>query len=121
MRGQVTIGDKTVDMLANGATPFIYKRIFKRDFLTIASDAKNIDTNALAELGFVMYMQTVKPFKQILDETTIDEFYTWVSDFEPLDIPMAAGQIFALFHSQESMNVTAKKKHARRSAEQAQL
>ena len=40
MRGTVRIGQHDVDMLANGASPFIYKRIFKKDFFTAIGDAK---------------------------------------------------------------------------------
>ncbi len=110
MRGQVIIGDKTVDMLANGASPFLYKRIFKRDFLVAAGDPNNINMDVITEMGFVMHMQTQKTFKDILDTVTVEDFYNWVSQFEALELPMSADQIFRLYHNQEAPTSTPKKK-----------
>lgn len=110
MRGTVKIGGTEVDMLANGASPFIYKRIFKKDFFTAIGDAKNVDIDTITEMGFVMHMQTVKTFKEILDTVKIDDFYEWVTQFEALDLPMATSQIMALYYDQQKTTVRPKKK-----------
>lgn len=80
MRGTVRIGERDVDMVANGATPFIYKRIFRRDFLTTT---QTDDMNVYTELAFVMSQQAVKPMSELLNNLTVDDFYAWVEGFGP--------------------------------------
>ena len=110
MRGTVRIGQYDVDMLANGASPFIYKRIFKKDFFTAIGDAKNVDIDTVTEMAYVMHLQTEKTFKEILDTVKIDDFYEWVTQFEALDLPMATNQIMALYYDQQKTTVRPKKK-----------
>ena len=69
MRGTVQIGDKAIDMVANGATPFIYKRVFRRDFL---ATTQTEDMNVYSELAFVMAMQAEKPMSELLNNLTAD-------------------------------------------------
>lgn len=114
-RGIVEIGDKKIDMLANAASPVIYRRIFHKDFIMQMDPKGEVDTNAISEMGFVMYMQTQKTFKEIVDTVTEDAFYEWLAQFEALDVVMAAGAIFALFKGQEKTLVTQKKRNRKRS------
>lgn len=110
MRGTVKIGGTEVDMLANGASPFIYKRIFHKDFFNAIGKPDAVDIDTITEMGFVMHMQTVKTFKEILDTVKIDDFYEWVTQFEALDLPMATSQIMALYYDQQKTTVRPKKK-----------
>ncbi len=110
MRGTVRIGQHDVDMLANGASPFIYKRIFKKDFFTAIGDAKDVNIDAVTEMAYVMHLQTEKPFKDILDTVTISDFYEWVAGFEPFDFPMASSKIMGIYYDQTKTTVTQKKK-----------
>lgn len=110
MKGTINIGNKEVEMLANGASPFLYKRIFRKDFFTAVGDTSQIDIDAFTEMGFVMHMQAVKEFKDILDNVTVNDFYAWVADFEALDLPMAVREIMALYYDQSKQTVTQKKK-----------
>ncbi len=124
MRGTVKIGERDVDMLANAASPFIYKKIFHKDFLMtvgtnyVDADGKqktDVDTNAITEMAFVMHMQTVKTFKEILDTVTVDDFGAWVSEFEALDFAMAMAEIMGLYYQQQKTTVSPKKKRHRQS------
>ena len=45
---EVTIGDKKIEMLANGATPFWYREVFSADFFT---DAQTTDDGKTVELS----------------------------------------------------------------------
>ena len=109
MRETIKIGSADVDMLSNGASPFIYKRIFKKDaFSEISGAADNIDL--AGEVGFVMHLQTVKTFKEILDTVKIEDFYEWTAGFEAMDIPLAATKIISLFYAQHTGTVDSKKK-----------
>lgn len=107
MRGTVRIGDKDVEMVANGATPFIYKRVFRRDFL---QTTQTEDMCVYTELAFVMTMQAVKPMSELLKNLTVDDFYTWVEGFEAMDILNKAAEIFALYQGQANPSSTSKKK-----------
>ncbi len=113
-RGFVDIGDKKVDMLCNAASPVIYRRIYHKDFLLQMNADGDIDTNALAELGYIMHLQTKMTFKEIIDTITDEDFYAWLENFEAMDVMMAAGDIFALFKGQEKTLVAPKKKNHRR-------
>lgn len=107
MRGTVRIGERDVDMVANGATPFIYKRIFRRDFLTTT---QTDDMNVYTELAFVMSQQAVKPMSELLNNLTVDDFYAWVEGFEAMDIINKAAEIFAIYQGQANPSSTSKKK-----------
>ena len=113
-RGIVKIGTKMVDMLANAASPVIYRRIFQKDFLLQMDPKGEIDTNAISELGYIMHLQTQMTFKEIIDTITEEDFYAWLEEFEAMDVMMATGDIFALFKGQEKTLVTPKKKNHRR-------
>ena len=124
MRGTVRIGERDVDMLANAASPFIYKKIFHKDFLMtvgtnyVDADGKqktDVDTNAITEMAFVMYMQTVKTFKEILNTVTVEDFVAWIFEFEPLDFAMAMAEIMGLYYQQQKTTVSPKKKRRRQS------
>lgn len=121
MRGTIKIGDKDVEMLANGASPFLYKRIFHRDFLIATGNKKEMDMDVITEMGFVMHLQTQKEFKEILDSVTQADFYEWVGEFEALDLPMAAPNIFALYKGQEEITTTSKKNRRRQKESSQQL
>lgn len=110
MRGSVKIGDQTIDMLANGASPFLYKRIFHKDFLSSVGDSDNVDTTVITEMAYVMHMQTQKTFKEILDTVTADDFIEWVTQFEALEFAMCSDQIFRIYHGQTKATSTPKKK-----------
>jgi hypothetical protein len=110
MRGTVRIGQYDVDMLANGASPFIYKRIFKKDFFTAIGDAKNVDIDTVTEMAYVMHLQTEKTFKDILDTVTISDFYEWIAGFEALDFPMASSKIMGIYYDNQKGTATPKKK-----------
>lgn len=107
MRGTVRIGERDVDMVANGATPFIYKRIFRRDFLTTT---QTDDMNVYTELAFVMSQQAVKPMSELLNNLTVDNFFEWVEGFEAMDIVNKAAEIFAIYQGQANPSSTSKKK-----------
>ena len=74
MRGTVKIGQRDVDMLANAASPFIYKKIFHKDFLmTVGTnyvDANgkqqtDVDTSAITEMDNDTPINTDRPQEEI--------------------------------------------------------
>ncbi len=107
MRGAVRIGDRDVDFVANGATPFIYKRVFRKDFLT---ETQKEDMDVYTELAFIMSQQAEKPMTELLNSLKIEDFYEWIEGFEAMDIVTKASDIFAIYQGQTKSSSASKKK-----------
>lgn len=109
MRRTLTIGEYDVDMVANGMTPVIYKRIFRKDFL-VESQKKDTDMTLFQELGFVMAMQAQKPVKELMEGLTESDYWEWLEKFGALDVLNSVDKIFELYANQTVSTSTAKKK-----------
>lgn len=110
----IIIGDKPVEMRADGATPFLYKQAFSKDLIKIFSDATDgadtaVASEMAAELGFIMAQQAKSPdpLKVTLAKS---EFMQWLVQFEPLDLATSAIDIIDLYISTYKTDSTAKKK-----------
>lgn len=107
MRGTVKIGDRDVVMVANGATPFLYKKVFRKDFL---ATTQKEDLDVYTELGYIMAMQAEKPLVELVNGLSIEDFYAWVEEFEAMDVVNCAADIFRIYQAQSTPTSTAKKK-----------
>lgn len=99
MYKDVKIGTKTVGMLANAASPYLFKQIFKRDFLK-ESQAKDFDTSLIEMMGFVMAKQA--EYEKTSDLLKLNEsaYIDWLTQFDPLDVLTAAADISSLYMGQ---------------------
>lgn len=110
----ITIGNKSVEMRADGATPFLFKQAFQKDLLKIFSDT-NISGDAaeiselVAELGFVMAQQASSP-DPLQVNLSKGEFMRFLMQFEPLDIANAGEYIINLYIGTFQTDSVAKKK-----------
>lgn len=109
MKGTVLIGQEGVEMVANAASPHLYKTIFREDFLR-ESQKEDPDPAIFQKMGFVMALQAEKGMREILKETTEEDFYTWLESYEALDIIEASPQIAELFMAQRKPTQVPKKK-----------
>jgi hypothetical protein len=109
MRRTINIGGKDIDMVANGLTPVIYKRIFRRDFLA-ETQKEDLDLTIFQELGFVMAMQSEKPMKELMEGLTIENYYEWLEGFGAMDIISKVNEIFAVYQAQNRPTSIPKKK-----------
>lgn len=100
MKGTVKIGSVSVDMVANAASVYVYRQIFKEDFLLKAQE-KTPDADIFTKMGFVMAKQAQTNKMSELMAVTIDEYYDWLVQFEPLDVLNASGDISNLYMGQE--------------------
>ena len=112
---EVKIGDKTVGMLANGATPIRYRMIFGKDLIGEFQGADEKDTgrvsDSLAELAYIMAMASdAKDGKVSMDKLNQDSFVKWLEQFEPLDIAMAAEYIIDVYMGNQEIHSESKKK-----------
>lgn len=105
----VKIGDQTVAMAANAATPFLYVQIFHdEDPLQILSKLTEENQMAgaavLMKLGYVMAMHAQKSLSEMLKLKT-EDFYAWLERFDYMDLLSAAKDIRDIyFHQTKTMS-----------------
>ena len=105
MYGKVQIGNETVEMVANAASPYIYKHIFREDFLLKIREAEP-EADLFQKMGYVMAKQAEINGMSELMKLTIDGFYEWLMQFEAMDILAASDQISTIYLGQtESASV----------------
>lgn len=109
MRRTIRIGDKDVDMVANGMTAVIYGNVFHKDILADMFNKKK-DTSPMVaqELAFIMSAQAEKSSKELMTELTIESYWEWCEGFGGVDL--VNSEILALFADQQAPASTPKKK-----------
>lgn len=114
MYGKVKIGNKEIEMVANGATPYRFKQLFHEDLLRLAvKSGDEIDNvNLFIQAGFIMAKQAEKADFSTLN---IEDFYNWLEEFEANDVAMAAGDIANIYAGNAETSENPKPKAARRS------
>lgn len=100
----IHIGDKDVGMLANAASPYIYKQIFHEDLLQKFSrmGKEAADNNIGEKLGFVFAKQAEISDVSELMKLTMNDFLAWLTGFDPMDVFMASEDIVKLYQSQKA-------------------
>ena len=107
MRGTIDFVGKPVELVANGATPVLYQRVFRRDFLNSANKADDMDI--YVELAFVMAKQAEKPMSELINSLKYEDYLAWVEDFEAMDIISKVTDVFALYQGQAMQTSVSKK------------
>lgn len=110
---EIKVGDVTVPMLANGATPIRYKMVFGKDLIVEFQGGDNAAAIAdmIPELAFIMAMAAkAKDGNTDMSLINKDQFITWLEQFEPLDLPMAGEAITNLYVNNTIPTSEAKKK-----------
>ncbi len=108
MRGTITFGDKPIELVANGATPVLYKRVFRHDFLSSAN--KQDDMDVYAELAFIMAKQAEKPLTELINALKYEDYLEWIENFGAMDLVEKATDIFTLYQGQAMQTSVSKKK-----------
>lgn len=112
MRDIVKIGDVAVDMLANAATPYLFRRVFHLDILRFFAKSASDDmddataTEMITRLGYVMARQA----DGVIDAAGEDDMIDWLAQFAPNDISDALADVMALYNRQSVTTSTSKKK-----------
>ena len=121
MTGIIKIGDIEVEMLCNAASPIFYKRLFREDFILKLQELQSgitetevqtkVDGNIdiFSQMGFIMHSQVSMTDAQLLN-LRYEDFVKWLSQFSPLDMINASGDIAGLYTSQGQTVIDAKKK-----------
>ena len=108
MRGTINFGGKPVELVANGATPVLYKRVFRRDFLNSANKADDMDV--YVELAFIMAKQAENPMAELINSLKYEDYLEWIENFGAMDIVEKVTDIFALYQGQAMQTSVSKKK-----------
>lgn len=108
MRGTINFGERPVELVANGATPVLYKRVFRRDFLNSANKADDMDI--YVELAFIMAKQAEKPLSELINSLKYEDYLEWIENFGAMDIVEKVTDIFTLYQGQAMQTSVSKKK-----------
>ena len=108
MKGTVTIGSKEVGMVANAASPYIYKQVFHEDFL-VKLQQKTPDVDTFQKMGFVMAKQDETSNMADLVKLTEEDFWNWLLEFEAMDVIYATDAIANIYLAQTKSTSVPKK------------
>lgn len=100
MYGTVKMGSKEVGMVANAASPYIYKQVFHEDFLS-KLQAKEPDTDLFQKMAYIMAKQAEIEKLPELMKLTEEGFYEWLLQFESMDVLYAIEEIANLYLAQK--------------------
>lgn len=108
MHGTVQIGSEVVEMSANAASPYFYKRVFNEDFLMMAQRTETPDVYIYVKMGFIMAMTASRKLEDLCKLAEKD-FLAWVSQFTTVDVMNALPEIVQLYTAQETGGSNPKK------------
>lgn len=106
---EIKIGEKTVSLQANGATPLWFKQLFHKDIIAVLNGADDVEkvSDCAPELAYVMAKQAEKAD---MTKTSREDFVAWLEQFEPLDILMASSDIITVYMGTKITSAESKKK-----------
>lgn len=110
MYREIKIGEHTVPMSANGATPIRYKMVFGKDLISEFQSIENnyaLAMDTISELAFIMAQTGAKAD---MDKLNINIYVAWLEQFEPFDITNASEDIIDLYMSNTQTTSEVKKK-----------
>ena len=106
-------GGKEVKLAANAATPFRFKQIFGQDLLKLFKKSSENEEEQMAlgevvtQMAFIMNNQAEGTN---MNNLSMDDFYTWLEDYEAMDFVMASGDIINYYMASSLPTVESKKK-----------
>lgn len=110
MQKEIQIGGKTINFVANAATPLYYKQFFKKDLLQLMTkdeDGLTVASENVPELAFIMAKQADKADMMHL---TFKHYVEWLELFDPLDLIMSSEGILSVYFGDLETDVEPKKK-----------
>lgn len=110
MYREIKIGNRTIPMSANGATPIRYRMVFGKDLI---SEFQNVENNysvamdTISELAFIMAKAGEKADMDMLNRNANVD---WLEQFEPFDITNVADAIVDVYMGNAQTSSEVKKK-----------
>lgn len=110
MRQNIFIGSKSVEMVANAATPFRFRNVFKKDLLKIFSNPSEDNVSAQLEAGQMLAYIMAKQAEGVdMNKLTEEQFYVWLEDFSSSDMYDSLEAIVNLWQATGETSSTPKK------------
>ena len=110
----IKVDDITVPMIANGATPLRYRHLFGKDLIAEFQDAEDNAAkvaDCIPELAFIMAKAAeAKDGTADLNKLSQEDFITWLEQFSPMGLALAAEYIVDLYMGNAKTSVDSKKK-----------
>lgn len=106
-------GGKEIKLAANAATPFRFKQLFGSDLLRLFQQSSKSEeesvlmADVLTQMAFVMNKQAEGAD---LNSMSMDDFYTWLEDYEAMDFVNAGAEIIGTYMVTTIPSVASKKK-----------
>lgn len=111
MYNSIEIGGKTLELVANAATPYRVKQVFHIDVLKTLFASQDDNglgaSNIVPELTYIMNMQALK---KDMSKLNLESFYAWCEDFGALELLNHAEEILSLYIDNLEVDSKAKKK-----------
>lgn len=121
MYGELTLGDKTVPMMVNAATPIRFRNLFGKDLLTLIYEGSReggvdltVASEVAPELAFIMAKAAEKSDMNAL---SVEMYLKWLEDFGPLDFVNATDEIFNFYYGDQATTADSKKKEQEQASE----
>lgn len=114
MYREIKVGEMSIPMLANGATPIRYRMVFGKDIMSEFNQSQDDVVKAsssLSELAFIM-AKAAEAFNEKKAMTMLNQesYVEWLEQFEPLDLVLASEDIINLYMGNGETLSEAKKK-----------
>lgn len=108
---RIKIGKQDVEMVANAATPILFKIVFKEDFFVVSQkveEEEGLSVDLFSKVGYVMAMQAKKKLPQLL-KLTLEDYIEWMAQFETLDVALSVSEIADIYAGNTKTTSTPKK------------
>lgn len=108
----IKVGGGELSLAANAATPFRFKQVFGTDLLTIFQKSTQSEEDGMilsevvTQLAYIMHKQAEKADMNLL---SMDDFYTWLENYEPMEFTMVGQEIINAYMASTIPTSTAKK------------
>ena len=109
----IKVGGDEFSLIANAATPFRFKQVFGKDLLTVFQKSTQSEEDGMilsevvTQLAYIMHKQAEKAD---MNQLSLDDFYTWLEDYEPMEFTMVGQEIINAYLASTQVSVDAKKK-----------
>lgn len=115
MYKEISIGNRKIPMLANGATPIYYKQVFNKDLISKvygAEDRLGEVNDCAPEIAYIMAKQAERAKDPTISMSSqnFDTFIEWLESFEATSILMSSEEIMDLYFHDVKPSSEAKKK-----------
>ena len=110
MYREIKIGQSTIPMSANGATPIRYRMVFGKDLISEFQQVENNYSVALDTISELAFIMAQAGSKADMDKLNRNAYVEWLEQFEPFDITNAAEAIVDLYMGNAQVSSEVKKK-----------